>query len=284
MGSKNPPYKTENLNAGNSKANLGGVDQAISNIAADAVSQYYYDEQLKDMGYAMDAAAKSEHAAYRLEQAKRLNLETLATDTGEQFRQSGIGLKPYVSGASLSNWDVAADKAAAAQQKRTADAIGMIGMAPVALGGLGIAATPILGAKTAILTGMTVNGGLNAGIQQYKYGEIKYPGELAINVGFGALEGYFGIFGGIGWNATVGAASNIGSALTAGKYYQYDKDHQVDTKTLLTTGVVGLAFGGGAKAIEEPKLAIELYKNSKESLKNTSESIKELLRKNNGNQ
>ena len=111
--------QAENLNAGNSKANLGGVDQAISNIAADAVSQYYCDEQLKDMGYAMDAAAKSEHAAYRLEQAKRLNLETLATDTGEQFRQSGIGLKPYVSGASLSNWDVAADKAAALQLEQT---------------------------------------------------------------------------------------------------------------------------------------------------------------------
>ena len=113
---------------------------------------------------------------------------------------------------------------------------------------------PVLGAKTAILTGMTVNGDLNAETQQFKYGEIKYPGELAINVGFGALEGYFGIFGGIGWNATVGAASNIGSALTAGKYYQYDKDHQVDTKTLLTTGVVGLAFGGGAKALEVGKL------------------------------
>ncbi len=111
--------QAENLNAGNSKTNLGGVDQAISNIAADAVSQYYYDEQTNAMGYAMDAAAKSEHAAYRLEQAKRLNLETLATDTGEQFRQSGIGLKPYVSGASLSNWDVAADKAAALQLEQT---------------------------------------------------------------------------------------------------------------------------------------------------------------------
>ena len=115
----NVKKQAENLNAGNSKANLGGVDQAISNIAADAVSQYYYDEQTNAMGYAMDAAAKSEHAAYRLEQAKRLNLETLATDTGEQFRQSGIGLKPYVSGASLSNWDVAADKAAALQLEQT---------------------------------------------------------------------------------------------------------------------------------------------------------------------
>lgn len=46
---------------------------------------------------------------------------------------------------------------------------------------------------------------------------------------------------GLGWKgiaeeAAIGASSNVAATLTAGKYYQYDQDHQVDTKSLLITG------------------------------------------------
>ena len=83
---------------------------------------------------------------------------------------------------------------------------------------------------------------------------IDFAGELAINVGFGAAEGYLGIFGGIGWNATVGAGSNVGSAYVNNWYYKNDTDHPVDANTLLTTATVGAVFGGGAKAMEVGKL------------------------------
>ena len=265
--------QAENLNAGNSKTNLGGVDQAISNIAADAVSQYYYDEQLKDMGYAMDAAAKSEHAAYRLEQAKRLNLETLATDTGEQFRQSGIGLKPYVSGASISNWDVAGDRAAVAQQKRTADTLGLIYFGPNAVGGLGIAAAPVLGATTLspILTtsvsikslaiassvSATINGSINAGQQYYKYGEIKYPAELVISTAMGSLEGPVGAYGGVFFNGIVGASSNAITATIVNDYYNYDIDHNGE---IYKTTAVGFGFGVGGKYADDKYISPFLSK------------------------
>ena len=241
--------QAESLNAVNSKANLGGLDQAISNIAADAVVQYYVEEQAKDMGYAMDAAAKYERMAYRLDQAKRLNLETLATDTGESFRQSGIGLKPYVSGASISNWDVAGDRAAALQLERTRAGVALAAGGPTTLIALAVA-SPALATTAGFgsITGMTVNGGFNVASQQYKYGEIKYPGELAINVGFGALEGYFGIFGGIGWNATVGAGSNVGSALANKWYYKNDVDHQYN---LLQEATKGAVFGAGGKKLDD---------------------------------
>jgi hypothetical protein len=59
---------------------------------------------------------------------------------------------------------------------------------------------------------------------------------------------------GIGIEAGIGAGSNVSAALAVGQYYQYDKDHQITGYGLLTTGIVGAGFGGGAKAIEEYKI------------------------------
>ena len=47
----------------------------------------------------------------------------------------------------------------------------------------------------------------------------------------------------------------------AAKYYNYDQDHPVDNKVLLTTGSLGALSGGGMKAIEERKLIIDFIKN-----------------------
>ena len=179
-------------------------------------------------------------------------------------------LKPYVKpydGDSIGVWNPALDRAAAAQQQRTADAIGMIGLGPIAVGGLGIAAGPLLSTQTAILTSMGINGTTNAESQFRKYGEIKYPAELAINIGYGAIEGYLGKYAGNGIKgivveAGIGASSNVAAALTAGKYYQYDQDHQVDANTLLKTGLTGAASGGGIKAIEERKVVIDYIKKT----------------------
>jgi hypothetical protein len=80
-------------------------------------------------------------------------------------------------------------------------------------------------AKVAISSGMAINGAGNIYSQFDKYGEIKYPEELAINLAFGAAEGHLGTFAGlglrgIGIEAGIGASSNIGVALAVGHYYQ----------------------------------------------------------------
>jgi hypothetical protein len=87
----------------------------------------------------------------------------------------------------------------------------------------GLMALPV---KAAMAMSMTVNGGINAANQFYNYGEIKYTLELGINIGFGAVEGYLGKFGGIGWNAAVVAGANVATTLTVNWQYGYDRDHR----------------------------------------------------------
>ena len=69
-------------------------------------------------------------------------------------------------------------------------------------------------------------------------------------------------FKGITGEAAIGGSSNVATALTVGQYYQYDKDHQVNGYTLLTTGSIGAGFGGVVKGIEERKFVIEFIKRS----------------------
>ena len=114
-----------------------------------------------------------------------------------------------------------------------------------------------------------INGVTNAHSQFDKYGEIKYPGELSINIGYGFIEGYLGKFSGNGWKgialeAAIGAESNVAAALTAEKYYNFDSDHKTDGKSLFITGTAGAVFGGGLKASEEGKLTpfIDFIKKS----------------------
>jgi hypothetical protein len=198
--------QAENLNAVNSKTNLAGLDQAISNIAADAVGQYYYEEQAKAMGYAMDAAAKSERMAYRLAEDKRLNLVTPATDRGESFRQSG--LKPYVSGASISNWDVAGDRAAALQSERTRSGVALGASGPITLAAVAVA-SPALATTTGIggLTGF----GFDAGAQYVKTGGFK-NGDFRL--GQSLFSGFTGaIFAPLAVEATLLGNISLGSTV-----------------------------------------------------------------------
>ena len=114
---------------------------------------------------------------------------------------------------------------------------------------------------------MGINGSTNAESQFRKYGEIKYPAELAINIGYGAIEGYLGKYAGNGLKgiaieAGIGASANVAAAITAGKYYQYDNDHKVDANSLRDTVLKGALSGGGIKAIEERKVVIDYIKKT----------------------
>ena len=95
-------------------------------------------------------------------------METLASDTGESFRQSGIDLKPYVKpydGASMSNWDVAGDRAAILQSERTRAGVALGAGGPLTLTALAVA-SPAL-ATTAGIGGLT-GFGFDTGAQYVK--------------------------------------------------------------------------------------------------------------------
>lgn len=114
---------------------------------------------------------------------------------------------------------------------------------------LPMASAIALPAKAAIASGMAINGVGNIGSQYIKYGEIKYPGELAISLGFGAAEGYLGSFAGLGVRgivveAGIGASSNVGAALTNTWYYKNDSDHQYN---LLSEAGQGAVIGAAGK-------------------------------------
>lgn len=113
---------------------------------------------------------------------------------------------------------------------------------------------------TSIIASSAINGSINIGSQLSHYGEIKYPAELAINLGYGAIEGYLGRYSGSGWRgigteAVIGASSNVATSLTANWYYKNDKDHQYN---LLTQAEIGAGFGATVRDYEERKLLFRI--------------------------
>ena len=185
---------------------------------------------------------------YRLDQAKRLNLETLATDTGESFRQSG--LKPYVSGASLSNWDVAGDRAAALQLEQTRGRLGAIVGGPnaaIALAPLGFAGASYLsGLNLSARTIMVANGLTAGGAKAYTNvvdkGEVRLPSVL-FATGTGMLGGQLGASYGFITNGAIGAGFSMVD--TAYNNYFYREDE----KYLYNAGL-SFAFGGLGKSAD----------------------------------
>jgi len=129
---------------------------------------------------------------------------------------------------------------------------------------------PLTSLGGALATSTAINAGLDVKQQFNQYGEIKYPAELVINAGFGMVEGYLGGFSGAGFKgiageAAIGANSNMATMLIIDQYY-HDKDHQIVGYDLLTTGSIGAGFGGGVKALEERKIVVKTFVNSKESI------------------
>jgi len=124
------------------------------------------------------------------------------------------------------------------------------------LGGGTVITAPAIPLGSSIVVSTATNTGINVYSQFDKYGEIKYPAELAINAGYGALEGYFGRFSGaglsgIGIEALIGGSSNVATSLTTNWYYQNDKDHQYN---LIWEAAKGALFGAGSKHIEDKYL------------------------------
>jgi len=122
-----------------------------------------------------------------------------------------------------------------------------------------VMAAPLVTFRSSIAASTATNTGINVWNQFNQYGEIKYPTELAINAGFGVLEGYLGRFSGtglsgIGVEALIGGSSNVATALTASQYYQYDKDHQYN---LLWEATKGASMSTAIKGYEERKFVIE---------------------------
>ncbi len=127
------------------------------------------------------------------------------------------------------------------------------------LSGAMVMATPNISLGNAIVASTATNTGLNAYSQFDKYGEIKYPAELAINAGFGVLEGVLGRYSGTGFRgvaneAVIGGSSNVITTLTVNRYYQYDEDHNGG---LVLPAIQGAIFGAGVKGLEERKIVLK---------------------------
>jgi hypothetical protein len=118
---------TESLMGANESDNWQRVTSGLGGMSDDA----------KALEMAYDLIERSARAVNRLEQARSLNLETLATYTGQRY--SLAGLKPYTNGPTLSTWDVGADSRAAYDRLRTDNTIVAAQQSIFAMGLLGMA-------------------------------------------------------------------------------------------------------------------------------------------------
>jgi len=131
------------------------------------------------------------------------------------------------------------------------------GLAIGTVNGAMVMVAPSISLGNAVVASTVFNGANNAYSQFDKYGEIKYPAELAINTGFGALEGVLGRYSGLGWKgvgyeAIIGAGSNVYAATATN--YQNDADHQYN---MLWEATKGAGVGAGVKALEERKIVFK---------------------------
>ena len=181
----------------------------------------------EDFGYS--SAYRSEYRANELANAPKMQYDNYVLRDSDKnpsipYRELSVGER-----ARLESWDYQ-------QASNLSQSLHMAGFVA-------------LPAKVALVAGMTINGVGNAGSQYIKYGEIKYPAELAISLAFGAAEGYLGRYSGSGLRAIaieagIGASSNIGSALTNNWYYKNDADHRYN---LLSEAGQGAVIGAAGK-------------------------------------
>lgn len=133
----------------------------------------------------------------------------------------------------LRAWDVGADRAVAYQQKRTADAVGMIGMGVIALPGLAVATAPLapaLSTQALVTVGATTGGGFDYAGQYvdtkgFTTGQWRPAQTAFASITGGLIAPYaasYGILPNLGFG---GLGGGVNAGLT-NWYYSNDKTYE----------------------------------------------------------
>ena len=152
-------------------------------------------------------------------------------------------MKPYISGASLSNWDVAGDRAAALQSERTRSGVALAAGGPTTLTALAVA-SPAIATTTGI--GGSTGFGFDAGAQYVKTDGFK-NGDFRL--GQSLFSGFTGaIFAPLAVEATLFGNISLGSTVNV-MNTKFNNTVYKENNSLVNAAVAGGLGAGFATVV-----------------------------------